>query len=165
VTAPGEEATTSLLFAPLQAECRAFRRVGKRACPGFRVQTKVMDQTLLDHIIEDLNGGRIREALAAYTAEREQARQTVASERSTRETELAELGRKIGRWLEAFGLGGYLAELGTERLAQLRADQAETSKRLAELTFHRQPPPFLYKAGADPSAKGPPAVGLRYPRP
>jgi hypothetical protein len=66
-----------------------------------------------------------------------------AEERVKLEAQLAELDRKIGRWLDAFELRGDLAEPAPS--AWLSAEHAETAKRLAELTAHRSAPPFLYK--------------------
>jgi hypothetical protein len=37
----------------LDYQCRAFCPVGKSACRGFRVQTKVLDEAVMEHLVGD----------------------------------------------------------------------------------------------------------------
>jgi site-specific DNA recombinase len=130
-------------------QCRAFCRVGKSACAGFRVRTKVLEDALLEHLTRQFDGDHVRAALLAYTAVQEAERRALADQVGKCQAELAEADRRIRRWLEAFEQGADLAEVGTERLAQLRVERAAIVSRLGELgSQSKPPPPFLYRPSA-----------------
>lgn len=135
-------------------QCRAYCRSGKSACRGYRVQARTLDDSVLAHLAEQFTQDRVREALISYAAGVEDDRRTGAEAKAKVAAELRDVEGRIARWVDAFEGGADIRDLGAERLAGLKKEQAELRARLMDFGSRANPPPFVYKPAAAAALAG-----------
>ncbi len=126
--------------------CRAFCRSGREVCPGYRIRTRTLDSAVLRHLSDELfTEGRCRALLDATIAGQTELNRERVVRRHAVEAEVAEIEDRIQRWCNAFETGGELADLGVDRLRDLREQQAALRRVLEKVQPLPPMPPFLYK--------------------
>ncbi|WP_157370746.1 recombinase family protein [Vulgatibacter incomptus] len=125
--------------------CRSKVRTGKEACPGFRVRTEVLDKAILDHVAEKLfTPERCRLLLQDLVEETGILRQKTAEQRRQIQNELADVGRRIATWEDAFERGVLPAESGADKVLVLKAKRTELVQTLGKIVPLKPPPAHLY---------------------
>lgn len=126
--------------------CRRFIRTGKEACAGHRIAVATLDSAVLNHAADRLfTDQRCREILLSLVEEEGLLRQKTAEQRRLLERERDELGKRLERWYERIETDAELADVGSERLRELRTKREEVARDLAKLKPLFTVPPYLYK--------------------
>lgn len=126
--------------------CRRFCRSGKHTCPGYRIAADTLERAVLAHIAEHLfTEERCREILRDFVEDQGILRQKTAEQRRLLERERDELARRLERWYERIETEPDLAEVGSERLRELKAKREEVVRTLSKLKVMHTIPPYLYK--------------------
>ena len=127
--------------------CRRACREGKEACPGCRIPTKLLEQSVLEHIADRLfTEERCKSILQDIVEETGILRQKTAEHRRLLERELADVEKRLRRWEEAFETGQLASDFDTERVSQLHERRDELRDTLSKVVPLRPPPPHLYTA-------------------
>ena len=125
--------------------CRSHLRVGKAKCKGFRIRSTVLEQAILEHIADRLfTHERCRQILEDVVEEAGLLRKKTADHRRQIQRELEDIAKRLRRWTEAFETGDPSADLGAERIPELKAKRTELQQTLAKIVPLRTPPPYLY---------------------
>jgi hypothetical protein len=102
---------------------------------------------VLKHASETLfTDRRCREILDSLVEEEGLLRQKTAEQRRLLERERDELGKRLERWFERIETDAELADVGAERLRELKTKRDEVVQALAKLRPLFRVPPYLYKA-------------------
>ena len=126
--------------------CRKFCRIGKEACAGYRIAVDTLDSAILSHIAEHVfTDERCREILREFVEDQGVLRQKTADQRRLLERERDELGKRLERWFERIETEPDLADVGAERLRELKAKRDEVLRTLAKFKPLHSVPPYLYK--------------------
>ena len=126
--------------------CSGFVRVGKEDCPGFRHPAEKLEQAVLKHIAENIfTEERIKTLLKDLVEDAGVLRQKGDDQRKEWERQLKEVERAIARWEAAFESGEMPADLGMDRVRELRSKRAELTETLKKVVPIQAPPPHLYK--------------------
>jgi site-specific DNA recombinase len=126
--------------------CRRFIRTGKEACAGHRIPVATLDRAVLTHAAEQFfSDRRCREFLDNLVEEEGLLRQKTAEQRRLLERARDELGKRLERWFERIETEPELADVGAERLRELKAKRDEVVQALAKLRPLFRVPPYLYK--------------------
>ena len=128
--------------------CRAFCRAGRSACRGFRMRVEALEGLLTRHLVAELDGANVAQALQAFRDGNAEAAESVRVRRAALERTALDVSRRILRWEESFENGADLSELGAERLRVLHAQRQATVLELGSLRSPRVLPPFLHKPDA-----------------
>ncbi len=125
--------------------CRNHLRIGREKCEGFRVRAEVLEQAILEHIAERLfTPERCTQILQDIVEETGLLRQKTTDHRRQFQKELDDIEKRLRRWTEAFETGDAVADLGAERVAELKAKRDELRQTLAKVVPLWAPPPYLY---------------------
>ena len=125
--------------------CRNFCRVGKDKCSGFRVPTDELDKAVLEHLADKLfTDERCKVILADILQESGLLRKKSNEHLRQIEIELAVVNKKLRRWEEAFENGELPADLGVERMVELRDRRDELQQTLTKVVPIVPPPPHIF---------------------
>ena len=123
--------------------CRTFLRTGKDACCGARIQTKVLDRIVLDHLADKLfTTERCKAIIGELTEETGALKLKADQQRESLRTQVRSIEPLIARWQTAFEKGEAL-DVVAPRLRELQAKQAELQDQLSKLTTPTPPPAHL----------------------
>lgn len=125
--------------------CRNHLRIGKAKCVGFRIPANVLEQAILEHIADRIfTAERCKEILHDFVEEAGFLRQKTTDQRHQLQRELEDVEKRLRRWTEAFETGDPAADLGIDRVTELKAKRSELQQTLAKVVPLRSPPPHLY---------------------
>jgi hypothetical protein len=104
-----------------------------------------LEQAILEHIADRLfTPERCKQILQDVVEEAGLLRQKTAEHRRQLQRELEDVDNRLRRWTEAFETGDPAADLGAERVVELKAKRTELQQTLAKIVPLRVPPPYLY---------------------
>ncbi|MDC3956857.1 recombinase zinc beta ribbon domain-containing protein [Polyangium jinanense] len=125
--------------------CRSALRIGKEKCSGGAIPTALLEQAVLEHIADRIfTEERCKALLHDLVEESGVLRQKTSEQRQQLQRELEDVERRIKRWQEGFETGTVTAELGGERVRELRARREELMSTLSKVVPLRPPPAHLY---------------------
>jgi site-specific DNA recombinase len=127
--------------------CRNFCRIGRDQCSGFRIPTDQLDKAVLAHLAEELfSDERCQVILADILEESGLLRKKSNEQLRQMQLDLETVEKKLRRWEEAFENGALPADLGIERLVELRGRRDELQQTLKNVVPLQPPPPHLFAA-------------------
>ncbi len=124
--------------------CRTATRIGKEHCGGSRISTEKLEQAVLEHIATEVFTESVcRQLIESLIEETGALREKTAMQRRSLRKELDQTEKSIARWQVAFETGQLPADLGIERLRELKARREELEETLAKVVPLKAPP-YLY---------------------
>jgi DNA invertase Pin-like site-specific DNA recombinase len=125
--------------------CRSFCRTGRDKCRGFRIPTDELDRAVVNHLADQLfTDERCKVILQDILEETGLLRHKSNERLRQMQVELESVEKKLRRWEDAFETGALPADLGIERLVELRAQRDDLRQTLAKVVPIVPPPPHLF---------------------
>jgi site-specific DNA recombinase len=125
--------------------CRTFLKTGKEACAGHRFPVERLERGVLEHLAERVfTVERCRELVRDIVEETGVLRRKTDEHRNALKQQLADVGRRIARWQEAFETDAGSADVVLPRLRELQAKRDELVEALGKVVPLRPPPAHLY---------------------
>ena len=125
--------------------CRSFCRTGRDKCAGARIPTADLDKAVVEHLADQLfTEERCQLLLKDILQETGMLRRKVNEQLRLMQAELESVEKKLRVWQEAFENGTLPADLGLERVTELRARRDELRETLTKVVPIQPPPPHIF---------------------